>query len=133
MRFVVRRVELMNIVLWILQVLAALIYGASGFMKIFMFEEISTEVQSFGALPKEGWMFLGIIELVCVVGLIVPSAFRWKPTLTVLAAAILAIESVVFVWVHLQYGEAQPIIVSSLLGLVMVFIVYGRKSLSPIT
>jgi uncharacterized membrane protein YphA (DoxX/SURF4 family) len=123
----------MNIALWILQVLAALMYGASGYMKIFMFEEISTEVHSFGALPKEGWMFLGIVELVCVVGLIVPSAFRWKPALTVLAAAILAVESLVFVWVHIRYGEVQSIIMSSVLGLVMVFIAYGRKALSPIT
>jgi hypothetical protein len=28
----------MNILLWVLQVLAALLYGASGVMKVFMFE-----------------------------------------------------------------------------------------------
>ena len=42
----------MNILLWVLQVLAALLYGASGTMKIFMFDKISAEVPSLGALPQ---------------------------------------------------------------------------------
>ena len=65
---------------------------------------------SFGALPREVWMALGIIELVCVVGLIVPSAFRWKPRLTVAAAAVLAVESLVFIGVHAKYRETGSII-----------------------
>jgi hypothetical protein len=31
----------MNILLWVLQVLAALLYAASGVMKVFMFEKVS--------------------------------------------------------------------------------------------
>ncbi|HEX3127062.1 MAG TPA: hypothetical protein VH394_07010 [Thermoanaerobaculia bacterium] len=34
----------MNILLWVLQVLAALLYGASGIMKVFMFDKISEQV-----------------------------------------------------------------------------------------
>ena len=98
----------MNILLWVLQVLAALLYGASGIMKVFMFDEISEQVPSFGALPREVWMALGILELVCTVGLIVPAALRWQPPLTVLAATLLATESLVFVWVHVKYGEITP-------------------------
>jgi hypothetical protein len=122
----------MNIVLWVLQVLAALLYGASGVMKVFMFEKVSADVPSFGALPREGWMALGILELVCVIGLIVPAAFRWQPALTVVAAALLAIESLVFVWVHVKYHEIAPIIFSGALGLLMLFIAYGRLVLKPI-
>src|SRR5687768_15491430 len=99
----------MNILLWALQVLAALLYGASGVMKVFMFDEISRGVPSFGALPRDAWLALGILELVCTVGLIVPGVFRWRPVLTVVAAAVLAIESLVFVWVHVTYGEIPPI------------------------
>ena len=64
----------MNILLWVLQLLAALLYGASGVMKVFMFDKVSEGVPSFGALPREAWMALGILELVCTVGLIVPAA-----------------------------------------------------------
>ena len=62
------RTRTMNILLWVLQVLAALLYGASGVMKVFMFDKVSEEVPSFGALPREAWMALGIVELVCAVG-----------------------------------------------------------------
>ena len=122
----------MNILLWVLQVLAALLYGSSGIMKVFMFDKVSEQVPSFGALPREAWMALGILELVCTVGLIVPAAFHWKPVLTVVAATVLAIETLVFIWVHVQYREIPPIIFSGVLGLLMAFIAYGRMFLKPI-
>ena len=122
----------MNILLWALQILTALLYTMSGVMKVFMFEKVSHDVRSFGALPREAWTMLGILELVCMVGLIVPSAFHWHPKLTVLAAAILSIESLVFIGVHVKYKETVPIIMSAVLGLVMAFIAYGRLILKPI-
>jgi uncharacterized membrane protein YphA (DoxX/SURF4 family) len=122
----------MNILLWVLQVLAALMYGASGVMKVFMFDTIKEQVPSFGALPREAWMALGILELVCTVGLIVPAAIRWRPTLTVVAATLLAIESLVFIGVHARYRETGSIIMSAALGLLMAFVAYGRMVLKPI-
>jgi hypothetical protein len=122
----------MNILLWVLQVVAALLYGASGVMKVFMFDAVSHDVPSFGALPREAWMVLGVIELTCVIGLIVPAILHWRPTLTVVAASILAIESLVFIGVHVKYGEIAPIIFSAVLGLLMAFIAYGRMVLKPI-
>src|SRR5664280_3807062 len=73
------------------KVLAALLYGASGVMKVFMFDKVSEGVPSFGALPREAWKALGILELVCTVGLIVPAALHWQPALTVVAAAVLSL------------------------------------------
>ena len=122
----------MNILLWVLQVLAALVYGSSGVMKVFMFDTISGDVPSFGALPREAWAALGVMELVCAVGLVVPAALRWQPALTVLAAAVLAVESLVFIWVHIKYRETPQIIMSGTLGLLMAFIAYGRTVLAPI-
>ena len=118
----------MNILLWILQIVAALVYGASGVMKVFMFDKISGDVPSFGALPRQVWMLLGILELVCVVGLIVPMATGWQPSLTAVAAAILAIESLVFIGVHVKYRETPSIVMSGLLGLIMLFVAYGRMT-----
>jgi uncharacterized membrane protein YphA (DoxX/SURF4 family) len=122
----------MNIFLWVLQVLAALLYGSSGIMKVFMFDKISEQVPSFGALPRKAWMALGTVELVCTVGLIVPAALHWQPPLTVLAAIVLALESLVFVGVHVRYREIPPIIMSGVLGLLMAFVAYGRMFLKPI-
>ena len=122
----------MDILLWVLQGLAALVYGASGVMKVFMFDKASEGVRSFGALPRQAWMALGILELVCIVGLIVPAALHWQPALTVVAATVLAIESLVFIWVHVRYREIPTIIMSGVLGILMAFIAYGRMVLQPI-
>jgi uncharacterized membrane protein YphA (DoxX/SURF4 family) len=121
----------MNILLWILQVLAAFLYGASGVMKVFMFDKVSGQAQSFQAMPKRAWTALGIIELICAVGLIVPAVFKWHAALTVAAAAILAVESLVFIWVHVKYREISPILMSAVLGLLMAFVAYGRMVLHP--
>lgn len=115
----------MTILLWVLQILAAFVYGASGIMKVFMFDKVSQDVPSFGALPKRAWMTLGIIELMCTVGLIVPAVLNGPPTLTVIAATILAIESLIFVGVHIKYREIPSIIMSIALGLLMIFIAYA--------
>jgi hypothetical protein len=119
----------MNILLWVLQVLAALLYGASGVMKVFLFDKVSGDVPSFGALPRQAWMALGILELVCTVGLIVPGAFHWHPMLTVVAATVLAIESLVFIGVHVKYRETMSIAMSGVLGVIMAFVAYGRMGL----
>ena len=121
----------MNTLLWVLQILAALVYGASGVMKVFMFEKVSHDVPSFGALPRQAWMALGIIELVCTAGLIVPAALHWRPALTVVAAALLSIESLVFIGVHVKYREVAPIVMSAVLGLLMAYVAYGRMVLAP--
>jgi uncharacterized membrane protein YphA (DoxX/SURF4 family) len=122
----------MNILLWVLQIVAALLYGSSGVMKVFLFDRISADVPAFGALPREAWTALGILELVCAVGLVVPAALRWRPRLTALAAVLLAIESLVFIWVHVQYRELAPILFSAALGLLMAFVAYGRLVLRPV-
>ena len=121
----------MNILLWVLQVLTALLYGGSGVMKSLMFDKVSEGVPSFGALPREVWKALGILEIICAIGLIVPDAFHWQPELTVVAATVLIIESLVFIWVHAKYRETTTIILSAVLGLLMAFIAYGRMVLKP--
>lgn len=45
----------MNVLFWVVQILAALMDGASGSMKVFMFEKISQDVPRFGALSPEVW------------------------------------------------------------------------------
>ena len=79
-------------------------------MKVFMFDKISEDVQSFDALPRQIWMVLGIIELICVIGLIVPSALHLQPSLTAVAATVLAIESLVFIGVRVKYRELTSVI-----------------------
>jgi len=121
----------MNTLLWVLQVLGALLYLASGVMKVFLFDKVCHDVPSFGALPRRAWAALGVLELVCAAGLILPAAIHWRPALTGVAALVLAVEALVFIGVHVKYREVTPIIFSGLLGLLMGFLAYGRLVLRP--
>jgi len=123
---------MINVVLWALQALAALLYGASGVMKVFLFDTVSRDVPSFGALPRAAWTALGVMELACAVGVTVPAVLHWRPELTAVAATVLALESLVFIWVHVRYRELPPIIFSGVLGLLMAFLAYGRLVLRPL-
>lgn len=122
----------MNILLWVVQGLAVLLYGASGVMKVFLFEKVSHDVPSFGALPRRAWTALGILELVCVVGLLVPALLGGHSSWTVLAATLLAVESLVFLWVHTRVREIGPLLFSGALGLLMALLAYGRAFLVPL-
>jgi hypothetical protein len=97
-----------------------------------MLEKVSHDVPSFGALPRSVWKMLGLLELACAAGLIVPAVLHWWPQLCAIAAALLAVESLVFVWVHVRYREMMPLIMSAVLGLLMAFVAYGRLLLSPL-
>lgn len=122
----------MNALLWALQALAALLYGASGVMKLFMFDRISADVPSFGALPRPAWAALGGLELLCVAGLVVPGLAHGAAVLTVAAAAALAVESLVFIAVHARYRETGTIVTCVVLGALMAFVAYGRLVLAPL-
>ena len=68
----------------------------------------------------------------CVAGLILPGVLHWQPKLAVAAAAVLAIESLVFIGVHVKYGEIPAIIMSAVLGLLMAFSAYCRMVVKPL-
>ena len=122
----------MNILLWILQVLAALLFASSGVMKVFLFDKVSKDVPSFGALPRPLWTALGILELLGAIVLILPGVLHSHTDLIIVAAAVLCGESLLFIWVHMKYAEKTPIIMSAVLGVVMAFIAYGRFALAAL-
>jgi len=66
----------MNILLWFLQAFSApvRIVGRHDGLHV-------QDAPTFGVLPREAWMALGIQEFVCTVGLIVPAAFHWPSPL----------------------------------------------------
>ena len=122
----------MNILLWVLQILAALLYASSGVMKVFLFDKVSKDVPSFGALPRPVWAVLGLLELLGTLALILPGVLHSHTNLTVATAIFLCLESLMFIWVHMKYTEKTPIIMSAVLGSMMAFIAYGRFALTPL-
>jgi uncharacterized membrane protein YphA (DoxX/SURF4 family) len=124
----------MNIVLWILQVVLGLLYLAGGYYKAFRFEELASQ---FTAIPPSGWRALGVVEMLGAVLLIVPAATKWMPGLTPMAAAVLAIETLVISGVYgrhsLKLTAENPLVWSVAMLLLVVFVAYGRYAIKPLT
>jgi uncharacterized membrane protein YphA (DoxX/SURF4 family) len=121
----------MNIVLWILQVVLAVLYLLAGGMKVFMLEKVTREYPSMKALPTSVWTASGLLEIVCSAGLIVPAALHLQPILTSLFATALAIEAVLLTARHLKWKE-NAAIGSGLFAAIATFIACGRFALSPL-
>lgn len=117
----------MNILLWVLQVALALLYLAGGAYKTFSFDELATQMV---ALSRSGWAALGVLEMVCAILLVVPAATRWMPALTPLAAAALALETLILAGLYAQYSlklsVTNPLVWSVSMGLLVAFVACGR-------
>src|SRR5436190_1062656 len=80
----------MNILLWIVQIVLALLYLMSGVMK-FIMPYADMVKDSPVAFPHWFFLFIGTCEILGAVGLVVPWATKIKPGLTPLAATLLII------------------------------------------
>ena len=123
----------MNILLWVLQLALALLCLSGGAYKAFKFDELAKQMS---ALSRGGWRALGVFEMVCGILLIVPAAAKWMPVLTTLAAAALALEALALSGVYARYSRrltaANPLVWSAAMGLMAIFVAYGRYALWPL-
>lgn len=123
----------MNILLWILQAALAFLYLSGGAYKLFQFEELAKQLQ---LLPHAGWRALGALEIAGGILLIVPAAANWMPSLTPLAAAVLALETLTLAGLYAQHSltlaASNPLVWSAVMGLLVSFVAYGRYALSPV-
>jgi hypothetical protein len=125
----------MNIVLWIVQAVLALLSLSGGAYKVFKFEMVAKEPW-FGALPRGGWSAVGVFEVACAISLIVPAATKWMPVLTPLAAAALTLESLALAALYGRYSLAptaqNPLVWVVVGALMAAFVAYGRYVLRPL-
>lgn len=122
----------MSVILWILQVLLALLFIFAGVMKFVMtVEEMNRQAPV--VLPGLLLHFIGICEILGGLGLILPSLLRIQPRLTPLAAAGLALitagATVITLMAPMKVGAAFPFIVC----LLCLFVAYGRWRVKPIS
>jgi hypothetical protein len=81
-----------------------------------------------------GWFlrFIGVAELLGGLGLILPSLLRIRPGLTPLAAAGLVIIMAGATGMTLAAGAVGPAMFPLAVGLLLVFVAYGRWRLLPV-
>jgi uncharacterized membrane protein YphA (DoxX/SURF4 family) len=120
-----------NVALWIIQILMAALFLFAGVMKFIMpMEEMQKQMPV--ALSAAFIYFIGIAEAAGGLGLILPSALRVKPGLTPLAACGLVIIMAGAVWLGLISPDPKTAIMPAIVGLLLVFVAYGRSRLAPL-
>ncbi len=121
----------MNIALWILQVLLAVLYVWHGALFLAPPAEL-VEIMNAQFAP---WfrIFLGVAEWLAAVGLILPGVTRILPRLIALAAAGLMIVMVSATVVHLSRGEIGSAITTAILFGLVTFVAYMRWKVKPIS
>jgi hypothetical protein len=90
--------------------------------------------QMTGPIPVPGpfLRFLGVVEVLGALGLILPGLLRIKPGLTPLAAAGLVIVMIGATAITLAGGDVVTALIPLGVGLLAAFIAYGRWRLAPL-
>jgi hypothetical protein len=121
----------MNRALWIVQGLLAPLFLFAGAAKLVMpLDEMVAE----SGMP--GWfiLFLGVVEVLGAIGLILPALLKIRPGLTPLAAAgLLVIMVGATVLTAAGVGGGDPIVAlfPLVVGVLTAFVAYGRWQVAP--
>lgn len=124
----------MNVILWIVQVLLALMFLIAGAMKLSkpqkeLREKLGDWVDQYSDISIK---LIGLAELLGAIGLILPMAMGFLPILTSLAAIGLAITMAGAMKVHNHRKEKNKVTTNLFLMLLALFVVIGRLYLVPI-
>jgi uncharacterized membrane protein YphA (DoxX/SURF4 family) len=111
----------MNLALWIVQVLLALLFlWAGGIKFILPIEEMTKQMPM--PLPGLFLRFIGVAEVLGAIGLILPGLLRIRPGLTPLIGATV---------LTLAGGDVALALIPLVVGLLSAFVAYGRWRLAP--
>lgn len=123
----------MTYALWIVQVLLALMFLFAGGTKLVLPPDVLASMGSPNQIRLPGLFvrFIGVVEVLGALGLILPGLLRIKPGLTPLAAAGLVIIMVGATALTVAADGAAAGVVPLVVGLLAAFVAYGRWRLAP--
>lgn len=118
----------LSIGLWIVQILLALFYGFAGFTKLTTTpaELVSMGMAYAGDVPAALLLFVGTVEILGALGLLLPGLTKIKPILTPSAAVGLSVIQVLAMGLHLMRGEMSVLPMNIVLLALSLFVVWGR-------
>ncbi|MEH7253268.1 DoxX family protein [Neobacillus niacini] len=116
----------MNIALWIVQILLALMFLMAGSTKAFTYEKAKASMPWVQDTSKGLVIFIGVAELLGALGLILPLALRIAPILTPLAALGLGVVMILAAGFHAKRKENKAIGMNIILLALALFVAIGR-------
>lgn len=120
----------MNVVLWVLQVLLALVFLAHGWMLLFPPDHLIAEMNA--SIGPGGRLFIGVAEVLAAIGLTLPGVTRILPWLVPGAAAGLMIVMVGATIFHIVRDEVAGALTTAVLLAMATFVAYMRWKVMPI-
>ncbi len=121
------RNKALHIGLWVAQILLALAFLAAGLGKLLTpIEELAKQTPYVTGAMGPLVPFIGVMEVLGAIGLIVPAATRIKPILTPLAAVGLMTVMVLAAITHIVRAEYAMIAPNLVLGGIAAFVAWGR-------
>lgn len=120
----------MNIVLWILQILLAIVFFAHGWLFLTPPPEIAALMNE--SLPRWFQLFLGVAEILAAAGLILPGLTRVLPSLVAWAAVGIIVVMVAATVYHIARGETSSAVITAVLLAMAAFVAYMRHRVMPI-
>ena len=117
----------MNIVLWIIQILLALLFLFAGVTKLFPIIPMPPPPPGMWMPPMWFLKFIGLCEFLGALGLVLPGLFRRQRYLTVWAAIGLTIIMIGAVVVTVMTMGAAAAVTPLIVLLLCLFVVYGRR------
>lgn len=123
----------MNVALWIVQSLLAIVFGMAGAMKILTPQEkLPDNLESVKSLPAGFVKFTGTVELMAMAGLLLPGITKTLPILTPIAAVGLVLVMIGAIIAHLPRKEYQSVAMNVMLLLMASFVAFGRFMVEPL-
>ncbi|OCT16381.1 DoxX family protein [Paenibacillus pectinilyticus] len=116
----------MNITLWIVQGILGVGFIFSGWMKAFQYDKAKTSWPWAKEVGRGLVFLIGIVELIGVLGLILPEATNIAPGLTPIAAFALAVVVLLGALFHIQRKEYKEIGVNIVFLVLALFVAVGR-------
>lgn len=117
----------MNVFLWIVQAILAALFAMSGLGKVVQpKEKLAGKYPWMHDVSQETVRFIGVMEVLGAIGLIVPAAAAIAPVLTPIAATGLAVLTVLAAAIHIRRKEPSGVAVTAVLFVLAVFVVWGR-------
>jgi len=123
----------MNILLWILQILLAMLFLFAGGTKLVLPIQMLTDMGSPNAIVLPGLFirFIGVCEVLGALGLVLPGVFKTRQYLTPLAAVGLMIIMIGAMVVTAMGDGLKMALIPFVYLLLLGFIAYGRWRLRP--
>ena len=118
----------MNILLWIVQIVLALLFLFAGGTKLVLSSETLSSMSSPNQIVFPVWFirFIGVAEVLGALGLVLPGLFRRQQHLTALAALGLTIIIIGAIVVTIMGDGVKMAITPLIVGVLCAFVAYYR-------